>query len=380
MRGQGLEELAAVACIDPATRHPPIVVAASAGLGACWSQPILAASGQVLGTFAIYHRQAHAAQPTDFTLIEQSARLVSIAIERKLSEEKLQLLASVFVHAREGIMITAADGLIIDVNDAFTRITGYLRNEVLGQNPRLLSSGRHDKAFYHAMWSSLTQNGHWYGEIWNRRKSGETYAEMQTISAVRDAQGNIQHYVALFSDITSLKEHESQLERIAHFDALTQLPNRSLLIDRLHQAIAQAQRRDQRLAVVFLDLDGFKAINDQHGHEAGDQLLIAVATRMKQTLREGDTLARLGGDEFVAVLLDLDNTEVSVPMLDRLLLAAAQPVQFGDVMLQVSASLGVTFYPQAEDMEADQLLRQADHAMYKAKLAGKNRYNVFVAE
>ena len=299
--------------------------------------------------------------------------------ERKQAEEKLQFAASVFTHAREGIMITAADGTIIDVNDTFTSITGYSLSEVLGRNPRLLSSGRQGKEFYDTMWSDLLKNGHWYGEVWNRRKNGEVFAEMLTISAVRDAQNNPQHYVALFSDITSIKQHEQQLEHIAHYDTLTSLPNRVLLADRLSQAMAQAQRRSQRLAVAFLDLDGFKAVNDNHGHEAGDQLLITVATHMKQALREGDTLARLGGDEFVAVLLDLADIEASVPMLTRLLTAAAQPVPVGDLILQVSASLGVTFYPQAEDVNADQLLRQADQAMYQAKLAGKNRYYVFDA-
>jgi diguanylate cyclase (GGDEF)-like protein/PAS domain S-box-containing protein len=299
--------------------------------------------------------------------------------ERKQAEEQLNLSASVFTHAREGIMITAADGAIIDVNEAFTRITGYARDDVLGRNPRILSSGRQDAEFYATMWRGLLEHGHWYGEIWNRRKNGEVYAGMQTISAVCNEQGKTHHYVALFSDITTLKTHEIELEHIAHFDTLTGLPNRSLLADRLHQAIVQSQRRGQRLAVAFLDLDGFKAVNDNHGHEAGDQLLMAVAQRMKLTLREGDTLARIGGDEFVAVLLDLADIDACVPMLKRLLDAAAQPVPFGDVMLQVSASLGVTFYPQAEDMEADQLLRQADQAMYQAKLAGKNRYHVFDA-
>ena len=302
-----------------------------------------------------------------------------ITAQREI-EEKLQLAASVFTHAREGIMITTTDGTIIDVNDAFSRITGYSRDEVLGQNPRLLSSGRQEAEFYAALWRELIENGHWYGEIWNRRKNGEIYAVMQTISTACDAQGNTRQYVALFSDITLLKEHEQELEHIAHYDALTSLPNRVLLADRLHQVMAQAQRHEKRLAVVFLDLDGFKAINDLHGHEVGDQLLIAVADRMKQTLREVDTLARLGGDEFVAVLLDLADIDACVPMLTRLLAAAAEPVQIGDIVLQVSASLGVTFYPQAEDIDADQLLRQADQAMYQAKLAGKNRYHVFDAE
>jgi diguanylate cyclase (GGDEF)-like protein/PAS domain S-box-containing protein len=299
--------------------------------------------------------------------------------DRKQAQEQLQLAASVFTYAREGIMITAADGTIVDVNEAFSRITGYLRDDVLGRNPRLLSSGQQNQAFYATLWRELTEQGHWYGEVWNRRKTGEVYAGMQTISAVRDAQGNTRHYVALFSDITALKAHESELEQIAHFDALTGLPNRALLADRLHQATVQAQRRSQQLAVVFLDLDGFKAINDNHGHAAGDHLLMTVATRMKQTLREGDTLARIGGDEFVAVLIDLADADASIPMLKRLLDAAAQPVPFGKAVLQVSASLGVTFYPQADDVDADQLLRQADHAMYQAKLAGKNRFHLFEA-
>jgi diguanylate cyclase (GGDEF)-like protein/PAS domain S-box-containing protein len=300
--------------------------------------------------------------------------------EHKLAEEKVHLAASVFSHSREGIMITAADGTIIDVNDAFSRITGYQRSEVLGQNPRMLSSGRQSPEFYASMWRGLIDKGHWYGEVWNRRKNGEVFAEMQTISTVLDAHGKPQHYVSLFSDISALKAHQKQLEHIAHFDALTSLPNRVLLADRMHQAIAQTQRRGQLLAVAYLDLDGFKSINDHHGHEAGDQLLIALASRMKQALREGDTLARIGGDEFVAVLLDLPDVAASVPMLNRLLAAAAQTVHYGELMLQVSASLGVTFYPQADDADADLLLRQADQAMYQAKLAGKNRYHVFDAE
>lgn len=299
---------------------------------------------------------------------------------RKEIETKLHLAANVFTHAREGIMITAADGSIIDVNAAFSRITGYSRDEVLNQNPRILGSNRQEKAYYTAMWSNLIEHGHWHGEIWNRRKDGEVYAAMQTIGAVYDNQGNTQHYVALFSDITMIKAHERELEQITHFDPLTGMPNRVLLADRLRQAMTQAQRHGKPLAVAFLDLDGFKAINDTHGHEAGDQLLIAVATRMKQALREGDTLARIGGDEFVAVLHDLADANVHNLMLTRLLTAAAEPLHIGNLILQVSASIGVTFYPQTQAVDADQLLRQADQAMYQAKLAGKNRYHSFDAE
>ena len=300
--------------------------------------------------------------------------------ERHQSEKNLHLAASVFSHAREGIMISAADGSIVDVNEAFTRITGYQRSEVLGRNPRLLSSGQQDKAFYLNLWRDLIEKGHWSGEICNRRKSGEFFTEMQTISMVRDALGKPQHYVSLFSDISMSKAHQIQLERVAHFDTLTNLPNRVLLADRMRQAMTQAERRGQQLVVVYLDLDGFKAINDTHGHEAGDHLLIALAERMKQALREGDTLARLGGDEFVAVLSDLSEAEDSVPILTRLLAAAAKPVHMGFEVLQVSASLGVTFYSQSDKVDADQLLRQADQAMYQAKLAGKNRYHFFDAE
>ena len=297
----------------------------------------------------------------------------------KLNEEKLELAASVFHNSREGITITRTDGTIVDVNEAFTDITGYSRDEVIGKNPRILSSGRHNQQHYTDMWQSLISKGHWYGEIWNRRKSGEVYAEMLTITTVRDDQGQPQNYVALFSDITTAKVHAEHLEHIAHYDALTNLPNRVLLADRLKQAMLQVQRRAQRLAVVYLDLDGFKAVNDAHGHEAGDHLLIALAARMKSALREGDTLARIGGDEFVAVLVDLADATESMPMLNRLLLAASEPVSWSGDSVCVSASLGVTLYPQEEEMDADQLQRQADQAMYQAKVSGKNRYHFFDA-
>ena len=327
-----------------------------------------------------YHKDGHA-----FPL-EVSSSMISIDGEpmiqsfvrdisdRKQGEKQLRLAASVFTHAREGIMITAANGAIIDVNEAFTRITRYRREEVIGLNPRVLRSGRQGPDFYVSMWRDLIDLGHWDGEVWNRRKDGEEYAEMLTISAVRDEQGITQQYVALFTDITPFKEHERHLELIAHHDVLTTLPNRVLLADRLHQSMTQAQRRQERIAVAYIDLDGFKAINDHHGHDAGDSLLVALAARMKQALREGDTLARIGGDEFVAVLLDIADARTCDSMLTRLLAAAAEPVQFASETLQVSASIGVSFFPQPVAISADQLLHQADQAMYQAKLSGKNRF------
>ena len=366
--------------VEDVSRHPwwePFrELAQRAGLGACWSQPILSSQGRVLGTFAIYHRRASVPTPSDLGLIDYEARLAALAIEKTASDASLQLAASVFSHAREGIMITDVAGTIIEVNETFSRITGYERAEALGRNTRMLQSDRHTPEFYQAITDSLADKDHWYGEIWSQRKNGEVYPEMVTISAVRGSDGQPVNYVTLFTDITLMKEHQHQLEHIAHYDLLTGMPNRVLLADRLHQAIVQSQRRQRRIGVVFLDLDGFKNVNDTHGHVVGDSLLITVAQRIKGTLRESDTLARIGGDEFVAVLVDLEGTHDCEPLLDRMLKAAATPVRIGDALLQVSASMGVTIYPQ-DGAEPELLIRHADQAMYLAKQAGKNRYHLF---
>jgi len=323
-------------------------------------------------------------EPGQSTTLDQDALQLRLTLsdinDRKLSYSKIEFAANVFDHAREGIFITHANGDIIDVNVAFTRITGYSREEVLGKNPRILSSGLQDASFYREMWNHMNEQGHWSGELWNRRKDGGLFACLQTISAVIDNYGKTKQFIALFSDISTIKAHESHLEHIAHFDALTSLPNRILLSDRLLQGMSHALRRGDVLAVVYLDLDGFKAVNDRHGHHMGDDLLIALASRMKDALRDGDTLARIGGDEFVAVLTDLEDSLDCLPLLNRLLDAAAMSVTVGDIVLHVSASLGVTFYPQATHIEPDQLLRQADQAMYQAKMLGRNRYHIFDAK
>jgi len=296
--------------------------------------------------------------------------------KRKESEDKLTLAASVFSHAREGIMITGAEGNILEVNDTFSVITGYTREEVLGKNPRLLHSGKQSAEFYVEMWKSIADKQHWQGEIWNRRKNQEIYAETLTISAVCDKSGNVINYVGLFSDITLAKEHQGQLEHIAHYDILTNLPNRVLLADRLSQAMVRSQRQGNSLAVVFLDLDGFKAVNDSHGHDVGDELLITASHRMNKALREGDTLARIGGDEFVAILVDLENTQDYELVLDRILEAVSTPVVINNIALHISASIGVTVSPN-DEVGAEQLIRHADQAMYVAKQTGKNRYHLF---
>lgn len=297
--------------------------------------------------------------------------------ERRKTEDWLRQSASVFEHANEGIMITDAEGTIQDVNAAFTHITGYTWDEVVGRNPRMFKSGVHGQEHYDRMWEVLRQDGQWNAEVWNRRKDGQLYVVMQTISTIRDEQGEVQRYVALFNDITSLKQYQQELERMAHYDALTGLPNRCLLADRLHQAMARAERGSGLMAVAYIDLDNFKAINDTLGHDKGDELLAKVAERMQAALRNGDTLARVGGDEFVAVLVDLNGREEVEPIIQRLLEAAPHPGHSQGQELRSTASFGFTFYPQAESLEPDQLVRQADQAMYAAKQAGKNRSATF---
>lgn len=308
-------------------------------------------------------------------------RAVNSMLDRiQNSQTKLRQAASVFEHANEGIVITNSQGMIADVNAAFSRITLYTRADVLGQSPRILQSGRHGPEFFAAMWQALRKQGHWSGEIWNRRKNGEVYPELLTISAIKGEAGEVQGYVALFYDISQLKEQQRQLEHLAHFDALTGLPNRTLLADRMLQAMRQASRRRTHVAALFLDVDGFKSINDRYGHSVGDKLLVALASHLHECLRDGDTLARLGGDEFVAVLSDLQDNAAAIPIVERMLETAARPLSVDGLQLSASVSIGVSFFPQADGVDADQLLRQADQAMYCAKQSGKNRFHLFDAE
>ena len=330
------------------------------------------------GAIRHVHERCQHRRNADGAVIESIGTAQDVT-ERELAAQAQRRAASVFEHAHAAIVITDVQGTILDVNNAQCHMTGYSRAELLGQNPRLWASGRHDAAFYRKLWRALGEQGLWRGEIWNRRKNGEVYPCLRTISPVRDAQGQLQGYAAISTDLSALREQQRQVERLSQYDALTGLPNRSLLTDRLQQAMALALRRGLQLAVVYLDLDGFKAFNDRWGHEAGDQLLIQLAQRLKGVLREGDTLARMGGDEFVAVLPDLPNAAAALPLLRTLLdhIAEHEPdARYGHTL---SASLGVTFYPQPDAVDADQLLRQADQAMYVAKQRGKNRYHLFDA-
>lgn len=293
--------------------------------------------------------------------------------------------ARVFSNSHEAIMITTADGCIVDVNDAFTRITGYVREEVLGQSTRILKSGRQTGEFYADLWKSLKRHGYWSGEIWNRHKSGDIFAEMLTISAVQDSQGIVQQFVAQFSDITKRKMVDEQVRLLAFYDPLTALPNRRMFNDRLSQAMAASKRSGLCAALMFLDLDNFKPLNDTHGHEVGDLLLVEVARRLKNCLREVDTVARFGGDEFVVMLNELNaeksqSKEQARGVAEKIRNSLAAPYRLiqeqpgkGDRMVehQCSTSIGVVVFANHDISEAD-LLKCADAAMYQAKADGRN--------
>ncbi|MEA3220907.1 MAG: hypothetical protein OZX49_02022 [Immundisolibacter sp.] len=302
-----------------------------------------------------------------------------ITAERE-SRRWMDIAASVFTHAGEGVLITGPDSRILAANRAFARILGYPDDtELVGRYTHQLHFDYLGGETVEDVRKSLRQHGTWLGELRGQRACGERYAATLNVNVARNEAGEVTHHVAILTDITQLKTQQRQLEHIAYHDALTGLPNRALLADRLQQAMTAATRRDERVAVVYIDLDGFKAINDRHGHNRGDALLIAVAHRMRDVLRQGDTLARIGGDEFVAVLTDLRSGQDCSPLLERLLAAASEPVPSTGGELRVSASLGVTFYPQDQPIDADQLVRQADQALYQAKLAGKNRCHIYDA-
>ena len=343
-----------------------------AGRSLSWPLPILCANGQQL---QVETRVASGYWDGKPALIGVSQDIS----ERLHAEERQRLAASVFDNAHEGIMITDQSGRIIEVNSTFTELTGYTREEAVGSTPDLLKSGHHDAAFYLEMWAKIRVDGYWRGEIWNRKKTGEIFVEQLTISTVRNRDGEISHYVAIFSDITLIKQHQQRLEHLAHFDALTQLPNRMLLSDRLQLAKAQSERSGKQLAVCYLDLDNFKPINDEYGHSVGDYLLIDVAQRLKTCVRAGDTVARLGGDEFVLLIGNLEDIRECDHAMARVINALTQPFRVSQRQVAISASIGVTLYP-SDGADSDTLLRHADQAMYAAKQAGRNRYHLFDPE
>jgi len=299
--------------------------------------------------------------------------------ERRAAEERLRQTAAVFESTAEGVLITDLNGVILDVNPAFVAITGYGREEAIGQTPRILRSERQDAAFYRQMWEALQRSGQWRGELWNRRRDGSLYSELLTISLVRDGQGRARGYVGVFTDISAMKQSEERLEQLAHHDALTGLPNRLLLDVLLRRGIERAACRAQQLAVVFIDLDRFKHLNDSLGHAAGDELLCQVAERLGEAVRASDQVARLSGDEFVVLLEDIEGLEPARQAMGRLMGVFRQPFKLTQGQVYMTASMGLSFYPE-DGEDAETLLRNADAAMYRAKDEGRNTYEFYTAE
>ena len=296
--------------------------------------------------------------------------------ERKLAEEKLRLSANVLEHIADGVMVLDVGGRIVATNPAFTRITGYAEQEALGRESSLTKGTRNEQAFYEALWRQLADSGFWRGEIWDTRKDGEAYLEALTVSAVRDDAGATTHYVCVFSDITRERESQTQLDHLAHHDALTALPNRLLYHDRLRHAMARAERDGEQLAVLFIDLDRFKNVNDTLGHHVGDELLKQVAQALSRCLREGDTLARLGGDEFIVLLEDVGGAPGATRVAEKLMAMFEQPFEVSGYELFVTGSVGISLYPQ-DGRDLHMLIRNADVAMYQAKARGRNGYRFY---
>jgi diguanylate cyclase (GGDEF)-like protein/PAS domain S-box-containing protein len=295
------------------------------------------------------------------------------------AQDRVRQAARVFSATVEGVTITDLDGNILEVNDAFCHITGYSREEAIGSNPRLLQSGRHSRDFYAAMWRTLQRRHSWRGEIWNRRKTGETYPEMLTINAVLDDSGQATGYVAVFSDITAIKQTEERLEHLAHHDPLTQLPNRLLFNARLRQSLSFAARTRGRLAVLFVDIDRFKHMNDSFGHTAGDTLLVQIAERLRAIVRAEDTVSRISGDEFIVLLENVERTDHVTAVVRKIMQIFTRAFDVEGSPLRTTCSIGVAVFPE-DGADASILLRNADTAMHRAKQDGRNAYQFYTRE
>ncbi|WP_307325470.1 phosphodiesterase DibA [Ectopseudomonas alcaliphila] len=312
----------------------------------------------------------------------QPQRFIGIAsdiTQQRAIDDSLRQAAAVFDATQEGVLVTDAEQRIVHVNPAFSRITGYSSEEILGQHPTLLKSGRHDAAFYHSLWHALQNRGAWSGEVWNRRKSGEIYPQWQCIRVIHDEQGRISHYVAVFSDITALKRSQRELDYLAHHDPLSNLPNRLLFTERVAHALQRSKIEELRGAVLLIDLDHFKHINESLGHNVGDLLLKGVGERLQQGLPSGSTLARLGGDEFGLLSENCADAAQAAELAQRLLRSLETPFRLDGHELYIGASIGISLFPEDAD-SVEQILRNADSALFKAKSSGREGYAFYVQE
>lgn len=347
--------------------------------------PLSTSDGHHLGTLCVIDRVPRELSQAQLDAIRTLADNVMAHLDLRLSHRQirqfvddLQLAASIFDAASEAMVVTDADNRIITVNPAFTEMTGYAINEVVGRNPGLLSSGRQSREFYQKMWQTLNMTGHWNGELWNKRKNGEEYAEHLSINVIYNEDGSKRLHVAIFSDVTEKKQADELIWRQANYDHLTALPNRQLFRDRLEQEIKVTHRSGRPLALLFIDLDRFKEINDTLGHDAGDKLLIQAADRINQCVRVTDTVARMGGDEFTVILPQVDDPIYSGIVADNMIQLLSRPYTIEGVEMFISASIGIASYPK-DGVNAEQLLKNADIAMYDAKAAGRGQYSYYNA-
>lgn len=351
-------------------------IAKTANVNTCWSQAIMGSNGKMLGIFSIYHEVSIVASEGDLQFLDFMTQLAAVAIEQSYLRQQQQISSQIYDSTHEGIMITDARGVLLDVNQAFCDITGYSREEAIGRTPKLLNSGKQPAEFYEKLWITLNNTGRWQGELWNKTKNGELFAERLSISALKDEHSEVINYVGIFSDITHEKQQQEKLKQMAHYDELTQLPNRTLFTDRFNQAIARSDRYKTLLAILFLDLDKFKPVNDELGHDVGDKLLIEVAERIKNILRKEDTVSRQGGDEFALLLGDINSIDEVKGMTRRIHQALSEPFKIDGHSITIGASSGVTLYP-LDKSDLDTLIRHADEAMYLAKRTGRNRSHLF---
>jgi len=355
-------------------------LAAQANLLSCWSEPIFDPTGKILGSFALYHNYISAPTSIEIQAIEEAANLAAIAIDKARVTASLRLASSIIENSPDGIMVSDENNIIVSVNPSFEKITGYCADEVLGKDPKLLQSDMQSDNFYSDMWDELNTNGRWQGEFWNRKKDKTLYMGQSSISTILNEDGSVNRYIDIFSDITKRKEAEDLVWKHANYDSLTGLPNRRLFVNRLNRSAQKAQLANEKVALLFLDIDHFKEVNDQIGHHLADELLRVAALRIIGCVGGGGEVSRLGGDEFTVTLENPDSREFVNSIAREILDQLSQPFRIGDEVVYLTASIGIAFYPDDCGVNINELLACADQAMYTAKDHGRADLNYYTAE